>query len=321
MAGSEVSIFAQNVEKFKSEFDDFHRVQTRSAPVFQVPDEVNEDMLKTAIGLRLESIRAGDSEADTLLRGQRNLTKGEICSNYTWVYGSSTKLKTCSHGDEYVKLETSSSGVVMVTNEADKKTAEDFYRFAEKAVMDMQLTTILFPLFLFNFLEHFTFMFFGVTLKPNETVDKARFSTNNDLWVNVMQAYVKCIKHVSAQLGEKHVELSVMCYQLRQEITDRIHERHVLIIDGYHGSPWDQRFETFADAVMCGMSMRTYIFRNTDSLFSQVQSGIMNMRFAMSVAESDRKELRRMVTSLRSDVSRLVASEEAGAAGSKRTRK
>jgi hypothetical protein len=273
------------------------------------------------MGLRLESIRSDGIEADALLRGQKNMTNDDMCKNYSWVYGASLKFTTCSQGDEYVKLDFSDAGKAKATDSNEGNTDEAFYQFAKRAYTDLNVVMVLFPLFLFNFLEHFTLMFFGVTLVPNEKVDKVRFEANSKLWVKVANAYVECIKHLRAQLGEKHVELSIMCYQLRREITARIHERHMLIIEGYRRSSWDQRFEMFEEAVTSGMSMGKYIYRNTDSGFVKVQAGIVNMRLSLSDAESDIKKLERENKGLRSAMSVLVPQEEDGAAGAKRTRK
>ena len=325
---SAVSIFAPHVERFKSQFGLYRPVQVRPMPILQSPEEVNEEMFKSAIGMRLKSIRDCGVDADALLRGQKNLTTDDICENYSWVYQSSMGLKTCSDGDEYVKLEISPAGRVMVHDGADEA---DFYDFAAKACLGMDLTTVLFPLFLFNFLEHFTFMFFGVTLVPNGKVDQTRFEANTNLWVKVMGAYVRCIKRVTAQLGSEHVELGVMCHELRKEITTHIHGDHMLIISR---SAWGSRFEMFAEAVMCGMSMRDYIFFNTDSGLGQVRQSFERMGISLSKSESREKEFKKEIKGLRQEVSRLSVKKEAagsnpnlvpqeedvGAAGAKRTR-
>jgi len=312
-------VFSICARGYENSFDDGYRIRSGVIPILKYPTGYNSDLFKNVLASRLAAFSVDDDHVAVFLRGLKDMTPGEVDMNYAWVFGSSMKLTTCSHGDEYVKLVLNSAepGNVIAKLDIADRTEAAFYNFVETATLNVGLTEVLFPHFLFIFLQHFTLMFFGVTMEDKKDVPQARTTANVNLWAKIAEAYVACVNHVRTRLGERHAELHILCFELRTEVTLRIHANKHRIFGQFE---WATRFKSFGEAVIEGMNMGKYILLNSGSLYNQVAPGIMEMAAFTSKLHAKNEELESQLKTMTRELAALKTSQE-GAAALGRTEK
>jgi len=317
---SKVSLFDELTSGYQIRACNGHRVvRDEKIPLLESPMRCDTDVFKNVLFARLEASRSDIETKGMLLKGLHDMTPGQKNMNYSWVFNSSVHLKNCSTGDDYVQLNVNSaSGTVVAADEGDKNTDAAFYAFVDKVALNVEMTVVLFPYFLYNFLEHFTLMFFSVTLGLDEVGAlepylktmrisvgdfESRIMANMKLWTQIASSYVHCINYVKSRLGNKHTELHILCLELRREIMNRIDENSTLIM---RSSSWELRFDSFREAVLEGMSMREYVGYNSTSLAEEVIPAIMAMTTRLSIADSKMQKQDREIKSLRGQLARVA---------------
>ena len=283
--------------------------------LFKTPTMSTEDMFRKVLHARVDaSVSTDEDDGIAVVEALGNLGSVELRKNYSWVYSMSCSFKICSGADDYVTLTVDDGlGTAMVSGVHDGRPEGEFRAFVEKTSLNAPLSTVLFPHFLFLFIEHFTLMFFSVTLALGNAVPEIRFKALAGLWIQVSDRYVKCVDMVKSRLGNMFVELPVLCYQLRMELTDGIHAQRLTILGD---SSWETRFEVFKEAVVDSMNMHKFIRSRSESLFDVVAPSIVNMSNALARANEKNQDLERQVKKLTSEFSHLAEVTETDAASS-----